>query len=122
MGVAGALISGARGRARLSAAANPARWTHPGVPAISSLMRRRSFPRGSHPWGVTEKRHVGGLRDQPGQFAGFGPWRPSARRRPVSGQRRPIRLRGADSGGTPTLGGVAFVDPGRSCGVESGPI
>ena len=33
--------------------------------------------------GVTEKiGHVGGLRDQPGQFAGLRlPWRPSARRR-----------------------------------------
>ena len=44
MGVAGALISGARGRA-------PQRCREPGLldapwgPAMSSLMRRRSFPR-----------------------------------------------------------------------------
>ena len=45
MGVAGALISGARGRARLSAAAKPGLLDAPWGPAISSLMRRRSFPR-----------------------------------------------------------------------------
>ena len=71
--------------------------------------------------GVTEKiGHVGGLRDQPGQFAGFG--FPGGLPR-VAGQSPDSAARSGFGGPIPGVplpwGGVAFVDPGRPYGVPA---